>query len=93
MTFVGFNVNKEGDLIDPVKNEVIKKRAVSKELRDGLQLNNVKFDENFYEWQKKEMVEKLGMVMGIECPKDPDPSYVLTSDNVVKIFAIQMKFR
>ncbi len=93
MTFVGFNVNKEGDLIDPVKNEVIKKRAVSKELRDGLQLNNVKFDENFYEWQKKEMVEKLGMVMGIECSKNPDPSYVLTSDNVVKIFAIQMKFR
>ena len=93
MTFVGFNVNKEGDLIDPVKDEVIKRRAVSKELRDGLQLNNVKFDENFYEWQKKEMVEKLGMVMGIENPEDPDPSYVLTPDNVVKIFAIQMKFR
>ena len=39
------------------------------------------------------MIEKLGMVIGIESRKDPDPSYVLTPDNVVKIFAIQMKFR
>ncbi len=53
----------------------------------------MKFDENYHDWDKQKMIEKLGMVMGIEHPVDPDPSYVLTADNVIKIFAIQMKFR
>ena len=90
---MGFNVNEEGDIMDPVKEEVITSKALSKELREGLEFNKVKFDENFYEWDKETMVRKIGMVMGIEHPTDPDPSYVLTTDNVIKMFAILMKFR
>ena len=39
------------------------------------------------------MVQKLGTVLGLKNPKDPDVSYVLTVDNLIKIFAIQMRFR
>ena len=39
------------------------------------------------------MIEKIGTVMGLKSVKDPDPSYVLTVDNVIKILAIQMRFR
>ena len=39
------------------------------------------------------MLHKLGRVMGLEKPKDPDVSYVLTVDNLIKILAIQMRFR
>ena len=95
ITFVGFTVTElTGDVIDPVKNnEVIMKRAIKRDLYKGLQNNRVNFDENYYEWSKETMVEKIGMVMGIDEPMDPDPSYVLTPDNVIKILAIQMKFR
>ena len=43
------------------------------------------------------MIEKIIRVLGLVCKvdedSDPDPSYVLTSDNLVKILAIQMRFR
>ena len=39
------------------------------------------------------MLEKLALVMGIRVPADPDPSYVLTIDNVMKMLAIHMRFR
>lgn len=39
------------------------------------------------------MVQKLGTVMGLDWLHDPDPSYVLTIDNLIKMLAIQMRFR
>lgn len=39
------------------------------------------------------MVQKLGTVMGLDWLCDPDPSYVLTIDNLIKMLAIQMRFR
>ena len=39
------------------------------------------------------MIQKIGTVMGLEEFIDPDPSYVLTVDNVIKMLAIQMRFR
>ncbi len=39
------------------------------------------------------MIQKIGMVMGLDWVVDPDDSYVLTVDNVVKILAIHMRFR
>ena len=93
ITFVGFNVNKNGDLMDPVKNQTIQKAIMTPQLYAGLQGNHVDFSENYYDWEKQKMIEKISMVMGIQNPFDPDPSYVLTVDNVIKILAILMKFR
>ena len=39
------------------------------------------------------MIEKLSLVMGIDIFDDPDETYVLTVDNLIKILAIQMRFR
>ena len=41
------------------------------------------------------MISKLGNVLGIEEQhlKNPDESYVLTVDNVMKMLAIHMRFR
>ena len=47
------------------------------------------------------MMEKITRVLGLkdtslirdEDDPDPDPSYILTSDNLIKILAIQMRFR
>ncbi len=41
------------------------------------------------------MITKLSTVMGLDTSNlhDPDETYVLTVDNVIKILAIQMRFR
>lgn len=69
------------------------KSAMKQDLYQGLLDQDVSFEENYYNWNKKTMIEKIATVMGIDHPTDPDPLYVLTPDNVIKILAILMKFR
>ncbi len=60
----------------------------------GLCENYVDLSENYQQWNKSTMIQKIGMVMGLNHDvMDPDYSYVLTVDNVVKILAIHMRFR
>ena len=66
---------------------------MSSQLYTALKHNKVNLSENYQLWNKQTMIQKLGMVMGLESVKDPDPSYVLTVDNVIKMLAIQMRFR
>ena len=93
ITFVGFNATRNGDLRDPVNNVVIEAAALTPQLYTGLQHNNVNLSENYQAWGKDIMIQKIGMVMGLEWSLDPDPTYVLTVDNVIKIMAIHMRFR
>ena len=93
ITFVGFTVTKEGHLINPQNQKVIEKRIMPKSLYGGLKVNRVDFADDHRKWKKDDMIKKISMVMGVEKPKDPDKSYVLTVDNVIKILAIQMRFR
>ena len=66
---------------------------MTKKLYDGLKVNGVNFDDDHRKWKKDAMIRKISTVMGVHDPKDPDESYVLTVDNVIKILAIQMRFR
>ena len=93
ITFVGFNVNRDGVLTDPVSGNVIEGTSMKPQLYTGLKQNGVNLSENYQLWDKQTMIEKIGMVMGLEWLIDPDPSYVLTVDNVIKMLAIQMRFR
>jgi MoxR-like ATPase len=93
ITFVGFNATRTGDLRDPLKGRVIEQRAMTPRLYTGLLLNKVNLSEKYQSWDKTTMIGKIGMVMGLEWSIDPDPSYVLTVDNVIKIMAIHMRFR
>ena len=70
---------------------------MNRDLYIGLKQNKVNFDEDYQRWSKKQMIEKIATVMGIKHGDkqlgDPDKSYVLTTDNLIKILAIQMRFR
>ena len=79
--------------LDPVRKHVIERVAMTPQLYTGLQHNQVNLSENYQTWQKDTMILKIGMVMGLEWSLDPDPTYVLTVDNVIKIMAIHMRFR
>ena len=97
VTFVGFTVNCNGDLIDPAHKDVLERSIMTQELYTGLKLQGVNFDEDYHQWTKGVMIHKISTVMGIpvdeKSPYDPDETYVLTVDNLIKILAIQMRFR
>ena len=83
-----------GDLIDPAhRSRDILKGVLSKQLYKGLKKNGVNFNEDYRHWKKDAMIKKIGTVMGLEFIYDPDPTYVLTVDNLIKMLAIQMRFR
>ena len=93
-TFVGFVVTNKGDLCDPAQRGVtLEEGIMSQQLYAGLKAQRVNFDEDYHKWPKDVMIQKISTVMGIEWPRDPDTTYVLTVDNLIKILAIQMRFR
>lgn len=92
-TFVGFNVTPGGDLYDPVNNKVIEYGIMKPILYESLKTNMADLSENYQTWSKDQMIRKICSVMGLEKYDDPDPTYVLTVDNVIKIMAIHMRFR
>ena len=92
ITFVGFKVNDQGELIDPRTHMEIEPGILDPTLYLALCANKVSFKEDYRDWNKPEKVEKLTTVMGCK-PYDPDRTYVLTSDNLVKMLAIHMRFR
>lgn len=93
ITFVGFKVTGNGDLVDPSTGGVIERAIMSSQLYTGLKQNRVNFEDDYRSWSKAFMIEKIATVMGIEFPHDPDETYVLTVDNLIKMLAIQMRFR
>ncbi|KAM4663584.1 E3 ubiquitin-protein ligase RNF213-like [Discoglossus pictus] len=97
MTFIGFHLQRNNsggvDAINPRNNNVIRKNIMSIQLYQGLQLQRVPFNVDFDQLPRKEKINILCMVLGIETPFDPDDTYELTLDNMLKILAIVTRFR
>ncbi|KAF4115423.1 E3 ubiquitin-protein ligase rnf213-alpha isoform X2 [Onychostoma macrolepis] len=97
MTFIGFhlqpNVQNGIDAIDPSTNRVIKQNIMTRELYEGLKLQRVPFNVDFDQLPRWEKIERLSRVLGIQWPLDPDETYELTTDNILKMLAIHMRFR
>ncbi|KAM9519265.1 E3 ubiquitin-protein ligase rnf213-alpha-like [Salvelinus alpinus] len=97
MTFIGFHLrpNKENwvDAIDPSTGSVIKRNIMTKKLFDGLTLQRVPFNIDFDELSRQDKIECICNVMGIQQHIDPDETYELTTDNILKMLAILMRFR
>ena len=92
LTFVGFMVSAKGDLIN-AKKRILEKAIMSVPLKEALKQQGADFEDNYNMWKKDRMISVAGKVMGLDQVRDPDPSYVLTVDNLIKILAIQMRFR
>ncbi|XP_076122057.1 E3 ubiquitin-protein ligase rnf213-alpha-like isoform X3 [Alosa pseudoharengus] len=97
MTFIGFHLQPNGqngvDAIDPSTQRVIKGNIMTIELYEGLKLNRVPFNMDFDKLPRGEKIERLCNVLGIQWPLDPDETYELTTDNILKMLAIHMRFR
>uniref|UniRef100_A0A8C9DCK3 E3 ubiquitin-protein ligase RNF213 n=1 Tax=Panthera leo TaxID=9689 RepID=A0A8C9DCK3_PANLE len=97
MTFIGFHIqpNENGslDAVDLSSRTVIKKDVMAMELYRGLSLQRVPFNVDFDQLPRHEKLERLCLALGIQWPVDPDETYELTMDNMLKILAIEMRFR
>ncbi|XP_066472974.1 E3 ubiquitin-protein ligase RNF213 isoform X2 [Tiliqua scincoides] len=97
MTFIGFHLrpgaNGGIDAISPSDGSVIKTNVMTTQLYEGLCLQRVPFNVDFDALPRHEKIEKLSMVLGLQWPVDPDETYELTTDNILKILAIEMRFR
>ncbi|XP_068888584.1 E3 ubiquitin-protein ligase RNF213 isoform X3 [Aphelocoma coerulescens] len=96
MTFIGFHFQQNRNCIDainPLNGNVIKRDIMTAQLYHGLLLQRVPFNVPFDELPREEKLERLCMVLGIPWVFDPDETYELTTDNVLKILAIEMRFR
>lgn len=97
MTFIGFhlrlNTDNGVDAIDPMSNKIIRKNIMTKQLYNGLKHNKVPFNINFDDLPRGEKIEHLCSVLGVKWPSDPDETYQLTMDNILKMMAIHMRFR
>lgn len=97
MTFIGFHLQPNGqnyvDAVDSSSGRVIKKKIMTMNLYENLKLQGVPFNVDFDGLQRQEKIERLCRVIGIQCPVDPDETYELTTDNILKMLAIHMRFR
>ncbi|XP_069558951.1 E3 ubiquitin-protein ligase rnf213-alpha [Brachyistius frenatus] len=97
MTFIGFhlqpNEQNSVDAIDPTSKTVIKKNVMTRALYEGLNLQRVPFNIDFDCLPRGEKIERICNVLGIQWPLDPDETYELTTDNILKMLAIHMRFR
>ncbi len=102
-TFFGFNVNHNtGELIDPnTQQRLFTDIRLSRDLITGINLQDRSLlVEDISRLSKTEKISKILHVMGKKWAssgtthiRDPDVSYELTMDNVLKIMAIFMRFR
>uniref|UniRef100_A0A8D2D6D2 E3 ubiquitin-protein ligase RNF213 n=1 Tax=Sciurus vulgaris TaxID=55149 RepID=A0A8D2D6D2_SCIVU len=97
MTFIGFylqpNENGSVDAINHLNGKIIKKDVMTAELYRGLSLQRVPFNVDFDNLPRHEKLLRLCLALGIPWAIDPDETYELTTDNILKILAIEMRFR
>ncbi|XP_025892633.1 E3 ubiquitin-protein ligase RNF213 [Nothoprocta perdicaria] len=97
MTFIGFhlqlNANGGVDAVNPLNGNIIKRNVMTSQLYHGLLLQRVPFNIHFDQLPRHEKLEKLCMVLGAPWVTEPDETYELTTDNMLKILAIEMRFR
>lgn len=63
LTYIGFNINDNGDLINPTNHEVVEKSVISKQLVQDLKVNYCDFQESFISLQKYVLYFKFNMIV------------------------------
>ncbi|XP_049419183.1 E3 ubiquitin-protein ligase rnf213-beta isoform X2 [Epinephelus fuscoguttatus] len=103
MSFLGFNVrtSQRGNTInavDPHSGKVLIEDVMSQNLFQGLERQQICLTEDFDQLPRSDKIKRISCVVGAERGMmdrrfDPDPTYELTADNVMKMLAIHMRFR
>lgn len=101
MSFLGFNVKPRRNTlnaVDPHSNIVLIENVMSGKLFEGLERQGISLTEDFNQLERPDKIRRISCVVGAKRGMtdrrfDPDPTYELTADNVMKMLAIYMRFR
>ena len=93
MSFVNFKITRGGSVLSTRTKECLERNLMSRNLVQGLKHQGVDLGQTFDGLSRHQKLTFLSQVMGLGEITDPDPSYQLTVDNVVKLLAIHMRFR
>ncbi|XP_074519497.1 E3 ubiquitin-protein ligase rnf213-beta [Halichoeres trimaculatus] len=103
MSFLGFNVQSSLrqyrlDAVDPHSQRILIEDVMSQELFQGLELQRIPLAEDFDLLPRPDKIKRISSAVGAKRgitsrDFDPDPTYELTADNVMKMLAIHMRFR
>ncbi|XP_053530339.1 E3 ubiquitin-protein ligase rnf213-alpha isoform X3 [Ictalurus punctatus] len=91
MTFLGFHIHNL-DAVDARTKVVVEKQIIDKRLFNQLKAQRVPFNIDFEQMPRAEQLDIIGRVLGVSTVEDPDDTYQLTLDNVMKILAIHLRF-
>ncbi len=72
--------------------------VMTQELFSDIERQRINLSENFDDLSREDKIRKMSLVVGAKKDWgkgqfDPDPTYELTTDNVMKMLAIHMRFR
>uniref|UniRef100_UPI00398F666A E3 ubiquitin-protein ligase rnf213-alpha-like isoform X2 n=1 Tax=Pristiophorus japonicus TaxID=55135 RepID=UPI00398F666A len=97
MTFLGFHLQRNNhsgfDAVDHRTRQILRGNVMSSQLERGLSMQRIKFNEDFDDLPREVKLRKLSLVLGVQEAADPDETYELTADNMMKMLAIHMRFR
>ncbi|KAM9432008.1 E3 ubiquitin-protein ligase rnf213-alpha-like [Clarias gariepinus] len=91
MTFLGFHIHNL-DAVDARTKVVVEKNIIDKRLFNQLKAQRVPFNIDFEKLSREEQLDIICRVLGVQIIEDPDDTYQLTLDNVMKILAIHLRF-
>ena len=94
MSFFGFRLDGQLNLIDERSGQVLEPQIMTRALYDGLTRNGVRFNIPFDGKSETEKITDLCHIFGVQTNlPNPDGTYELTSDNVMKMLAIYTRFK
>lgn len=102
MSFLGFNVIRQRrntlNAVDPHNGKVLIEDVMSQNLFEDLERQRICLTEDFDQLPRPDKIKRISCVVGakkgmMDREFDPDPTYELTADNVMKMLAIHMRFR
>ncbi|KAK9965830.1 hypothetical protein ABG768_004896 [Culter alburnus] len=101
MSFLGFHVKKRGTIlnaVDPKSGKVLMENVMTQELFSDIERQRINLSEDFDDLSREDKIRRISIVVGAKKgwekgQFDPDSTYELTTDNVMKMLAIHMRFR
>ncbi|XP_029383406.1 E3 ubiquitin-protein ligase rnf213-beta [Echeneis naucrates] len=101
MSFLGFHVKSQRHslcAVDPHSNKILIENVMSQKLFEDLERQRICLTEDFDQLPRQNKIKRISHVVGarkgmLDATFDPDPTYELTADNVMKMLAINMRFR
>ncbi|XP_031429872.2 E3 ubiquitin-protein ligase rnf213-alpha-like [Clupea harengus] len=91
MTFLGFHIDHL-NAIDARTGKIVEEKVIDRRLFQQLKTQEVPFNIDFEKLPREEQLDIISRVLGINSITDPDDTYQLTLDNVMKILAIHLRF-